>query len=545
MTEEEVINTLHELLQKIGDLSRKGLHVEALSIARERVALAEKETGASSDETLLSLLTLGGLLARTKNFQEASETYEKARDEASMSTEPNPLIVARAAAGIAKNELAQGNKDEAREAALGTLGVIEKFESVLSVESLSELLHDLFEVLAETCDEDALARAYTAVVRISRELDDEKLMSFIGKVMEALAWFASRDKLGEAGILADKAFAFFSKTNSSSDKETALIHEVRGRTFSLSGNSAQAVEAFSRALEAQQKAFGVDAVETVPLRVFLADALLNSGNEGAAENNAGSAVQILRNLGEVGKAPEEAKALSILGETALLNGRLTEARKLFGTSLELFERLRPSSARDIAFLLHNLGVIAMSDGDGDPLPLLERAAALRLEALGRDDFDYAQTVWALGRCFENKGMLVEARLAYQESIEIQELFLDAADPNLVSSKQMLESLSEEAKTAILPETNAAPVQPATAQGAASDPMPAGAPGSSFFPGNIAAHLMMAALLALENQNPDIAYRILREAVSIAGIQRATREADLDNTLSYLIALLEELRPESA
>ncbi len=542
MTDKEANNTLRELLQKVGDLSRKGLHTEALAIARERAALAEKITGPSSDETLLSLLTLGDLLARTKNFQEAAETCEKARDEASMNSEPKPFIVARAAAGIAQNELAQGRLDEAREAAIGALGVIENFESSLSVESLSELLHVLLEILNEIGDDTALARAHNAVVRISTSLNDENLAGFTGKIMEALAWFVSKDKLEEAEILAGKAFAFFSKTKSSSDNETALINEVRGRVSSLSGNSSQAVEAFSTALKAKQRISGTDAKETVPLLVYLADALLDSGVEDAAEKHAAGAVKILRNVSDAGKTPEEAKALRILGEIAILNGRLSEAKGFFNESLELFEKLSPSSIRDTAFLLHNLGVIAMSEGGSDPLPLLERAAALRLKALGRDNPDYAQSVWALGRCFENRGMLVEARHAYQESIDIQELFMDAADPDLVNSKQMLESLSEGTQAAILPESNAAPVQSASVHDSGIDPLPAGTPRTSSFPADIAGHLMMASLLALESQKPDIAHKILREAVSLAGIRRKTREADLESTLSYLVSLLEELRP---
>ncbi|NMC62706.1 MAG: hypothetical protein GYA55_05995, partial [SAR324 cluster bacterium] len=150
---------------------------------------------------------------------------------------------------------------------------------------------------------------------------------------------------------------------------------------------------------------------------------------------------------------------------------------------------------------------------------------------------------ALGKCYENVGRIDQARKIYNESLSIQELLLDENDPVLQNAKEYVKNLELKKTKDILPKTNFIPLDTALSHVDSSGAIPGNKFSHSRFPGNMAGHLMLSALLALENQNPDVAAKILRESISIFGIQRHSREVDLESAVNVLSRLLDDLSSE--
>jgi tetratricopeptide (TPR) repeat protein len=74
-----------------------------------------------------------------------------------------------------------------------------------------------------------------------------------------------------------------------------------------------------------------------------------------------------------------------------------------------------------AGLLHNLGGLAHARGDAaDGIPLAERGAALRAEALGPDHPDVARDLNALGALYHLAGRLGDAARAYRRALAVFE-----------------------------------------------------------------------------------------------------------------------------
>ena len=547
MEHAEVTQRLTDLLRMIGDFSRRGQLKEAAAAAGERLALAETELGPGAEATLSSLLCLGGLLSRLGSFQEATTVYEKARDSASTLSEPVRSIVAYALAGIAENELAQNNREAAQAAVHSALNVIEHSSNEIPVESISELFHIILRVLKELSDDSEINRGYLALLKTVEEMNQDKLPSLISTVIDAAGWFVSKGHTSEAGVLAGRAKDFFARNDSATAAQKASLNSILGRTCLAAGEAAEAARLLADALEGFIKLNGEDSDEAIACRVDLADALLEkTDGTAAALAQATAALKCIRDNGKEGTSPDEARALSIIGEVHLVSGDLQEARTNFRESLILSEKLNPQASVQIARLRHNIGVIGLTDDDPEAVVMLERAADLRKEALGRDDPDYAQTLWALGRCYQNRGRIDDAKRAYRESIDIQELFRDERDPSLAAARQLLESLEAPGREASeLPRTNMEPVElPSAPPGTRGVPATTASP-YLMFPGNLAGHLMMAALLALENQKPDMASKILREGVGLLGLQRDSREVDIESTLVWITSLIEGLRPGDA
>jgi len=531
------------LLRQISALSRKGQFAEALKYAQEYSALCETTHGLEADETLGSLLSMAKLLMKNSQHVQAIEILEKARDAASSLSTPNPSIVAYALSGIAASEWVQGNSEAAKESVLAALNVIEHSYSLVDVHAISEILQDLTEVLYNLNGSVELRNIYATILKITRELDDESLSSIISKVITAAKWFYQNDDLESANILAEKALQFMSSKTQGEDADSAELNEIIGVFLLSQGNIDAAEKSLLVALDLKRKLYGNSAIECVAAQIGLSEAWLHTGRTKDAGLEANKAIKILKENVEAEKTIDEARALSILGEISLINDNLKEAEDLFRTSLNLFNELKPSAYSEKGRLLHNLGVIALNNENNESISLLEEAASIRKKHLGVDHADYAQSLWSLGKCYENIGRINEARKTYKESLSIQELLLDENDPMLQSAEEYVKNLGLEETKDILPKTNFIPLDTAFSRVDSTGAMPEKKFSQSRFPGNMAGHLMLSALLALENQNPDIAAKILRESISIFGIQRHSREVDLESAVSVLSRLLEDLSPE--
>ena len=128
----------------------------------------------------------------------------------------------------------------------------------------------------------------------------------------------------------------------------------------------------------------------------------------------GESLTIKERLGNQGG---RASSLGQLGNIAYQQGDYEEARRLYGEVLTTFERLGDQGGR--AIILHQLGMIAQAQGDYEEARRLYGESLTIEERLGNQG-GRASTLHQLGMIAQAQGDYEEARRLYGESLTIKE-----------------------------------------------------------------------------------------------------------------------------
>jgi Tfp pilus assembly protein PilF len=96
---------------------------------------------------------------------------------------------------------------------------------------------------------------------------------------------------------------------------------------------------------------------------------------------------------------------------------MTEARRLFERSLNIFENTLGASHPGTDAILNNLGTLLQEGGDTTgALSLLQRALAIQEKTLSPDHPDIAVTLNNIALCLTKQGNLPEVKSSYSEPL---------------------------------------------------------------------------------------------------------------------------------
>jgi tetratricopeptide (TPR) repeat protein len=138
--------------------------------------------------------------------------------------------------------------------------------------------------------------------------------------------------------------------------------------------------------------------------------LQNQGDYAEARRLYGQSLETFQKLGNQAGI---ASSLHQLGRIAQDQGDSAEARRLYGQSLETFQKLGDQAG--IARSLHQLGVIAQDQGNYAEARRLYGQSLEINRKLG-DQAGIALTIWGLGNIAMDQGQQEEARRCYRESL---------------------------------------------------------------------------------------------------------------------------------
>jgi serine/threonine protein kinase/tetratricopeptide (TPR) repeat protein len=181
-------------------------------------------------------------------------------------------------------------------------------------------------------------------------------------------------------------------------------------------------------LEAQGETPESVAIEELFVTTSSAAVELELGQHAAARTHLEHALAVAEeHLGP--RHPEVARIHNELGNAAMGQNRLDDAREHYQISLELWAASEGERAPTLVPALTNLGNVADMQGRIDEArAYYEQALALAEDLFGRDHVDVAFVLVNLGELHEHAGELALARQRYARALELRERVLGAEHP---------------------------------------------------------------------------------------------------------------------
>jgi tetratricopeptide (TPR) repeat protein len=185
-------------------------------------------------------------------------------------------------------------------------------------------------------------------------------------------------------------------------------------------------------LEAQGETPESVAIEELFVATSSAAVELELGQHAAARTDLEHALAVAEeHLGPL--HPEVARVHNELGNAAMGQNRLDDAREHYQISLELWAASEGERAPTLVPALTNLGNVADMQGRIDEArTYYEQALGLAEDLFGRDHVEVAFVLVNLGELHEHAGELGLARQRYARALELRERVLGAEHPAVVN-----------------------------------------------------------------------------------------------------------------
>jgi len=372
---------------------------EAISKAREALAVTEAELGPTHLTVAESLHRLGGLLRTTGDYAGARPLYERA---------------------LAIREQALQAKHPA----------------------VAESLNSLGGLLQTTGDYAGARRLYERALAI-REQEFGLTHPRVAKSVDKLATLlvAIGDYAG-ARPLYERALVIQEKALGPKHRDVARSLNNLAELLRTTGEYAAARPLYERALKIRETALGPTHHRVAESLNDLGGLLRATGDYAGARSLYERALTIRKKaLGR--RHPAVAETLSDLGGLLRATGDYAAARPMYMRALKIRERALGPAHPDVAESLHRLAGLLRTIGDTSAAkPLYERALAIRERALGPNHPDVAESLNSLAGLRRMQKDYAAARPLYERALAIREQTLGANHPRVASSLTSLAALLE-------------------------------------------------------------------------------------------------------
>ena len=397
---------------------------DALSTAREALALSEKTFDRSAPDIVRSLLLLAQLEHASANYGVADALYLRAR---AMPTAGNELLEAKVLDNHAATLIAVARFQEAESLAQASLAIRERiagpshFLVAASLATLADLHHERAHV------QEAAATAQRAMEIAAQwyRPSDLVLGDFVNRV--ARAHLASGNYAGAEQLYGESLQA---RAEIAGAESLAVAESVGGlaRVALLSNDNIGAEERHLRSLAIRERVLG-------PHHPQVANDVFNLGLISYRRRDfTGALVRYQRALAIREKTfgrvhPAIAVTLNNIGLVHWRQRDYTRAEEFFGRALQLLEQLYGPDSLRVTNPLGNLGIIAKETGQ---YPLAEaryrRALSIKEQHLGPDHPDLITLVESLAILYRDRGEYRQAEQMFTRTVRLTAASLGPAHP---------------------------------------------------------------------------------------------------------------------
>lgn len=372
------------------DLQAKGKTADAISLAREILAIREAALG--KDDVLVgaSLSNLAQLLVARAGYAEARPLFERALAINEKVLGKDHLTTATSLNNLGSLLRVQGALSEARPLLERSLAVLEQqlgkdHVSVAGgLNSLAVLLYDQGEYpAARPLFERALAIRETALGR--DHLLIATSLSNLAMLLDAMGAY------GEVRVLYERALSIRERALGQDHQSVASSLSNLGTFLYVQGAYREALARFERALAIFERVLGRE-------------------------------------------HPDVASVLNNMAQLHQAQGAYGEARPLYERALAIMETTFGKDHPSVAVSLNNLALMFKAQGDyAEARPLCERALAIMEAKLGKSHPSLATSLNNLASLRHAEGRDAEARLLYERVLAIRERALGPNHPAVAAS----------------------------------------------------------------------------------------------------------------
>ncbi len=377
---------LTSLAEKVGELYQSGKFAEAIPLAQESLALAEKTLGPNHPESATQVNNLAELYRSVGDYAKAEQFFQRALkiDEKALGADhPN---VARDLNNLALLYKSKGDYEK--------------------VESLYQR--------ALRIQEKALGR------------DDPRMAAYLNNLATFYSFLGEHVK---AEPLLQRALQIDEKALGPDHPETATDLNNLAMLYNSMGDYAKAEPLFQRALRINEKTLGPDHPSTSAVLTNLAELYRFMNDFAKAEPLFQRALQI----DEKALGPEHPDTATDLNNLAILYdsmGDYVKAELLYKRALEVREKTLGPTHSNTATTLNNLALVYRSLAEfGKAEPLLQRALKIDEDALGPQHPRTATDLNNLALLYHTMGDYSKAEPLFQRALRIDQKALGPEHPD--------------------------------------------------------------------------------------------------------------------
>jgi esterase/lipase superfamily enzyme/Tfp pilus assembly protein PilF len=385
---------LGALSDQVQQLYQAGKYSEAVPVAQQALALAEKLHGPDHPDVANSLNHLAALYGTQGRYADAEPLYRRSLAIREKALGPDHPDVARSL-----NNLAGLYDDEGRYADAEPL-----YKRALAI------------------DEKALGPDDTVVATMLNNL---------------AALYHDEGRYTDTEPLLKRSLAIREKALGPDNPDVARSLNNLAGLYHDEGRYADAEPLYKHALAVREKALGPDHPDVAQSLNNLAALYGTQGRYADAEP------LLKRSLAIDEKAlgpdhPDVANSLSNLAALYHDEGRYPDAEPLMKRSIAIDEKALGPEHPDVAQSLNNLAGLYETEGRyADAEPLYKHALAIREKALDSDHPKVAQSLNNLAGLYERQGRLKEAEPLYQRALRIGEKALGLEHPDVAIMRENL------------------------------------------------------------------------------------------------------------
>ncbi len=435
-TAEDLIDALNRTT--IG-FYQDGQYTQAETVAREALALAERELGQEHQITLTVLNNLAGLHLEHGHYDEAEPLYLRAIGSSERilgQDHPNTL---HSVNGLANLYHAQGRHDEAKRL---HLRVLEARERVLGQDHPDTLgsvnnLAELYRAQGRYDEAEPLyLRALEASERILGQGHPQTLIS----VNNLARLYHEQGRYDEAEPLYLRALEARERTLGQDHPRTLLSTNNLAELYRVQGRYGEAEPRYLRTLEASERTLGQDHPDTLTILNNLAGLYQAQGRYGEAEPLYLRALEASeQTLGQ--DHPQTLTSVNGLAALYRAQGRYGEAEPLFVRALEARKRVLGQDHPDTLGSVNNLAALYESQGRyGEAEPLYLHALKTHERTLGQDHPQTLISLNNLALLYQKQGRYGEAEPLLVRAREARERILGQNHPQTLGSINNLAEL---------------------------------------------------------------------------------------------------------
>ena len=378
---------LEEHAQSLFD---QGLYAEALSPAKEAVAILERTLRPIHRDVATALTTLGLVHHQRTELAQAKRLLEQALAIRQATLGPTDPKVGETLTHLARVLYAEGQFSPA-----GPL-----LERSLKIQE---------QALGTTHPNVAVTLSHLAIVQ-------RAMGNLVG-----------------AGASTDRAVAILRATTPLPHNDLAMALSVQGNILGRSGRFAEARRSIEESLQLREQTLGPDHPHT-------ARSLTQLGMLEQKLGNYSNAVLLLKRALAITEKrlgshnAEVAGSLNELGQVERLTGNLSESQSHYEQALRIQENSVGSKHPFVAVTLKELAEVKRQQGDFDGArSLLQRASRVQEESVGANHPFLADTLTSLGYLYGQTKNFSAAERYFDQAVRIRETALGPTHPDVASS----------------------------------------------------------------------------------------------------------------
>jgi CHAT domain-containing protein/Tfp pilus assembly protein PilF len=417
------------LNKKLVELYNAGRYADAIPIAQQVVAIAEKALGSDHPEVAATLNNLAVLYRNEGRYSDAEPLYERAlaiREKAFGRDHPD---VAASLNNLAELYNAQGRYADAQPL----------YQRLLAIAASLNETAKLLDGQGDYAGAESLFQHALAIVQKVLGRDHPAVANLLNNLATV---YQEQGRYAEAEPLFQRALAIVEKAWGRDSPDFAMVLNNLALLYGNQGRYAEAEPLYQQALAIKEKALGNDHRDVAQSLNNLALLCLSEDRYAEAEPLYQRALAIWeKTLGR--DHPEVATALNGLAMVYHMQHRYAEAEPLLQRSLAIREKVFGCDHPGVAMSLSGLAELYRSEGrDADAEPLYQRTLAI-WEKTGTDNPGVASTLNQLAFLYVDQRRYAEAEALYQRALALNEKVFGRDHPYVARVLNNLSGLYEQ------------------------------------------------------------------------------------------------------